>query len=61
MRDYLPLGSFSPALSGACSLTQPAPVRLTLDSPAVDVMTDFARVRRDRAGTGVGPAGSGVD
>ena len=44
MRDYLPLGSFSPALSGACSLTQPATIRVTLDSPAVDVMTDFAHV-----------------
>jgi CBS domain-containing protein len=45
MRDYLPLGSFSPALSGACSLTQPATVRVTLDSPALDVMTDFAHVQ----------------
>lgn len=45
MRDYLPLGSFSPALSGPCSLTQPATVRVTLDSPAVDVMTDFAHVQ----------------
>lgn len=45
MRDYLPLGSFSPALSGPCSLTQPATVRVTLDSPALDVMTDFAHVQ----------------
>lgn len=45
MRDYLPLGSFSPALSGACSLMQPAAVRVTLDSPAVDVMTDFAHMQ----------------
>ncbi len=45
MRDYLPLGSFSPALSGPCSLTQPAMVRVTLDSPALDVMTDFAHVQ----------------
>jgi len=45
MRDYLPLGSFAPALSGACALTRPATVRVTLDSPAVDVMTDFAHVQ----------------
>ncbi|MFO1316973.1 MAG: CBS domain-containing protein [Burkholderiales bacterium] len=44
MREYLPLGSFSPALAGACTLTRPAPPRVTLDSPALDVMTDFAQV-----------------
>jgi CBS-domain-containing membrane protein len=44
MREYLPLGSFSPALSRACSLTRPSPVRVALDSPALAVMTDFAQV-----------------
>ncbi len=44
MREYLPLGSFSPALSRACSLTRPSPARVALDSPALEVMTDFAHV-----------------
>lgn len=44
MRNYLPLNSFSPAHAGACTLTRPAPNPVTLDSPALDVMTDLAQV-----------------
>lgn len=44
MRDYQPLNAFSPAHAGACTLTRPAPNPVTLDSPAVDVMTDLAQV-----------------
>ncbi len=44
MREYLPIGSFAPALAGPCTLARPAPARVTLDSPALDVMTDFAQV-----------------
>lgn len=44
MREYQPLSSFSPALAGACMLTRPAPNPVTLDSPAVEVMTDLAQV-----------------
>lgn len=44
MRDYQPLSSISPARLGVCTLTQPAPNRVTLDSPAIEVMTDLAQV-----------------
>jgi len=44
MRDYQPLTSISLARSGACALAQPAPNPVTLDSPAIDVMTDLAKV-----------------
>ena len=44
MRDYQPLTSISLARSGACTLAQPAPNPVTLDSPAIDVMTDLAKV-----------------
>lgn len=44
MREYLPLRSFSPALADACTLARPAPARVPLDSPALDVMTDFSLV-----------------
>lgn len=44
MRDYQPLSSISPARLGVCMLTQPAPNRVTLDSPAIEVMTDLAQV-----------------
>ena len=44
MRDYLPLNSFSPANAGICTLTRPAPNPVTLDSPALEVMTDLAHV-----------------
>ena len=44
MRDYHPLNSFTPAHAGACTLTRPAPNPVTLDSPAIEVMTDLAHV-----------------
>src|SRR4051812_33520053 len=44
MRDYQPLASFSLAVSGPCALAQPAANPVTLDSPALDVMTDLAKV-----------------
>lgn len=44
MREYLPLRSFSPALAGAGTLARPSPARVTQDSPALDVMTDFSLV-----------------
>ena len=44
MRDYQPLASISLAASGACTLAQPSPNPVTLDSPAVEVMTDLSRV-----------------
>ncbi|MET0204468.1 MAG: CBS domain-containing protein [Casimicrobiaceae bacterium] len=44
MRDYQPLASISLAASGACALAQPAPNPVTLDSPALDVMTDLSKV-----------------
>ena len=44
MREYQPLSSFSPALAGVCTLTRPAPNPVTLDSPALEVMTDLAQV-----------------
>jgi CBS domain containing-hemolysin-like protein len=44
MRDYQPLASLSLAASGACTLAQPAPNPVTLDSPALDVMTDLSKV-----------------
>jgi len=44
MRDYHPLASISLAASGPCALAQPAANPVTLDSPAVDVMTDLAKV-----------------
>lgn len=43
MREYQPLHSFFPALAGPCTLTQPAVQAVTLDSPALEVMTDLAR------------------
>jgi CBS-domain-containing membrane protein len=44
MRDYQPLASISLARSGACALAHPAPNQVTLDSPAIEVMTDLAKV-----------------
>ena len=44
MRDYQPLASISLAASGACTLAQPAANPVTLDSPALDVMTDLSKV-----------------
>jgi CBS-domain-containing membrane protein len=44
MREYQPLASISLATSGACTLAQPAANPVTLDSPALDVMTDLSKV-----------------
>ena len=44
MRDYQPLTSISLARSKACTLAQPAANPVTLDSPAIDVMTDLTKV-----------------
>ena len=44
MRDYQPLASISLAESVACMLAQPAANPVSLDSPALDVMTDLAKV-----------------
>jgi len=44
MRDYQPLASISLAESVACTLAQPAASPVSLDSPALDVMTDLTRV-----------------
>jgi len=44
MREYQPLNSISLARLGVCTLTRPAPNRVTLDSPAIEVMTDLAQV-----------------
>lgn len=44
MRDYQPLTSISLAQSAACTLAQPAANPVTLDSPAIEVMTDLSKV-----------------
>lgn len=44
MRDYQPLASMSLAQSRVCTLAQPAPNSVTLDSPALEVMTDLTKV-----------------
>jgi len=44
MRDYQPLASISLAASGACTLTHPSANPVTLDSPALEVMTDLSKV-----------------
>ena len=44
MRDYHPLTSISLAQSALCTLAQPAANPVTLDSPALEVMTDLTRV-----------------
>lgn len=44
MRDYQPLASTSLAASGACTLAQPLANAVTLDSPALEVMTDLSKV-----------------
>ena len=44
MRDYQPLALISLAATSVCSLAQPANNPVTLDSPALDVMTDLAKV-----------------
>lgn len=44
MRAYHPLPSHTLAANGPCVVMQPIAPRVTLDSPALDVMTDLARV-----------------
>jgi hypothetical protein len=44
MRQYTPLNSYALAPHGACALAQPTPGRVTMDSPALEVMTDLAQV-----------------
>lgn len=44
MRDYQPLASTSLAASGNCTLAQPLANAVTLDSPALEVMTDLSKV-----------------
>lgn len=44
LRKYAPLQSVSLAPYGACTLSQPTSNRVTLDSPAIEVMTDLTRV-----------------
>ena len=44
MRDYQPLTSISLARSGECTLAHPAANPVTLDTPALEVMTDLTRV-----------------
>ncbi len=44
MRDYHPLTSMSLAQSASCVLAEPAANHVTLDSPALDVMTDLSVV-----------------
>lgn len=44
MRDYQPLDLISLAATAACTLAQPATNPVTLDSPAVEVMTDLSKI-----------------
>lgn len=44
MREYHPLASHPLPARGPCALAQPAARRVTLDSPALEVMTDLAVV-----------------
>ena len=44
MRAYQPLTSISLAQSAVCTLAQPAANPVTLDSPAIEVMTDLSKV-----------------
>ncbi len=44
LRQYTPLAEFSLAPYASSALAHPAPNPVTLDSPAVDVMTDLERV-----------------
>src|SRR5437867_3920227 len=43
-RQYPPLPAISLAPYAACMLVRPAPNRVTLDSPAIEVMTDLTQV-----------------
>lgn len=44
MRDYHPLPAHPLAPDGACALVQPTAARVTIDSPALEVMTDLLLV-----------------
>ena len=44
LRQYAPLAEFSLAPYASSTLARPAPNPVTLDSPAIDVMTDLALV-----------------
>ena len=44
LRQYTPLAAFSLAPYAASTLVRPAANSVTLDSPAIDVMTDLAQV-----------------
>jgi CBS domain containing-hemolysin-like protein len=44
MRGYQPFTTIPLARSTACTLAQPAPNPVTMDSPALEVMTDLTRV-----------------
>ena len=44
MRDYQPIALISLAENAACTLAQPATNPVTLDSPALEVMTDLSKV-----------------
>ena len=44
MREYQPLTLISLAETAACTLARPATNPVTLDSPAMDVMTDLSKV-----------------
>jgi CBS-domain-containing membrane protein len=44
MRDYQPLPLISLAVTSVCSLAQPVPNPVTLDTPALEVMTDLTKV-----------------
>ena len=44
LRQYTPLATFSLAPYAASTLVRPAPNPVSLDSPAIDVMTDLSQV-----------------
>jgi len=44
VRQFTPLASIALAPSGACLLMEAEPSHVTMDSPALDVMTDLSRV-----------------
>jgi CBS-domain-containing membrane protein len=44
VRNYQPLDLHVLAAGGACALTEPPSAPVTLESPAIEVMTDLARV-----------------
>jgi CBS domain-containing protein len=44
MRDFQPLASISLSRAASCTLAQPVTSPVTLDSPAIEVMTDLVKV-----------------